>query len=110
MIESTLTKKSSNHDKKLQQRDNNSNHNRYRRLVYMGKISRGIVNEITGPLDAVNRFINLTLQTIEGDSRSREFLLESKVAIRKTSILLKRLNNYAKKIEKEIREISTNGR
>jgi len=110
MIQSTLSKKSNNHNKRPQQKENNSNHNRYKRLACMGKISMGIMDEITGPIDAVNRFINLTLQIIEEDSRSREFLLESKVAIRKTSVLLKRLNNYAKKIEKEIREISTNGR
>jgi hypothetical protein len=41
------------------------------------------------------------LQTIEEGSQSREFLLESKEGISKTLALLKRLNNYAKKIERE---------
>lgn len=67
-----------------------------------------IINEISVPIDAVNRFLNLTLQTVDEGSQSREFLIESKAAIKKTSILLKRLNDYAKKLEKEIREISEN--
>jgi hypothetical protein len=71
----------------------------------MGKISTGIINDIYSPIDSVNRFINLALQTIGEDSRSREFLIESKNGIRKTSQLLKKLNIYAKRIEKEFEEI-----
>lgn len=110
MIKYLSPKKSINSSRKPQKKGNNSNHNRYKRLACMGKISMGIMHEIYGPIDAVNRFLNLTLQTVEENSQSREFLIESKVALRKTSVLLKKLNNYAKKIEKEIREISTNGR
>ena len=80
-------------------------HNRYRRLVSLGIISTGIINKLYNPIDSINRFINLALQSIEEDSQSRQFLLESKHGIRRTSLLLKRLNNYAKKIEEEIREI-----
>ncbi|MFH0731617.1 MAG: hypothetical protein V2A72_01695 [Candidatus Omnitrophota bacterium] len=76
----------------------------------MGKVSRNIINQLCSPIDTVNRFINLTLQTIDEDSQGREFLLESKKGIRKTSSLVKRLNNYAVKIEREISEVSTAGR
>ena len=89
---------------------NNSNKHRYKRVACMGRISIGIINDISGPIDAVNRFINLTLKTVEENSQSREFLLESKAAIREVSVLLKRLNNYAKKLDKEISEISANSR
>lgn len=109
MIESTLPKKRVT-NRKIPQKLNGNNSNRYKRLACMGKISMRIMNEISRPIDAVNRFINLTLQTIDENSQGREFLLESKAAIRKTSVLLKRLNIYAKRIEKEIREISANGR
>ena len=72
----------------------------------MGEISKGIINELYSPIDAVNRFINLALHSIEENSQSRQFLLESKQGILKTSQLLKKLNSYARKIEKEIRDIT----
>ncbi len=78
----------------------------YRRLVSMGEISKGIINDLYSPIDATNRFINLALQSIGENSQGRQFLLESKQGIRKTSLLLKKLNNYAKKKEKEIRDMS----
>ncbi|MBI5144547.1 MAG: hypothetical protein HZA30_05730 [Candidatus Omnitrophica bacterium] len=79
---------------------------RYRRLVSMGRRSMRIINKLYNPIDSINRFINLALQSIEEDSQSRQFLLESKQGIRNTALLLKRLNSYAKKIEKEISEMS----
>ena len=72
----------------------------------MGKTSAGIINELYNPIDAINRFINLALQSLAEDSQSRQFLIESKKGIRKTSVLLKRLNNYVKRIEKESHKIS----
>lgn len=73
----------------------------------MCKVSAGLVDRLYNPIDAINRFINLALQTVEEGSQSRQFLLESKQGIRRTSNLLKRLNNYTRRIEKEIREISS---
>lgn len=78
---------------------------RYRRLASMGKITKGIINELYSPIDATNRFINLALQSIGENPQGRQFLLESKEGIRQTSLLLKRLNDYAKKIEDEIRKM-----
>lgn len=95
---------------KIEKEDKKSPSYRYGKIFRMGRISLKIMNEISVPLDSINRFINLTLQTMKEDEQGREFLLESKLAIRKTAILLKRLNNYTKKIEKEIREISASGR
>jgi len=77
-----------------------------RRLVAMGKISADIINELYNPIDATNRFINLALQTVEEDSQGRQFLLESKSGLKKMSLLLKKLDSYAKKMEKELYEIS----
>lgn len=79
---------------------------RYKKLVSMGKVTKGILNELYSPIDASNRFINLALQSIGENPQGRQFLLESKEGIRKTSFLLKRLNNYAKKIEVEIRNMT----
>lgn len=87
------------------QNNNRENSGRYKKLISMGKISVGLINRLDSPIDSINRFINLALHTIGENSQCRQFLLESKQGIRKTSSLLKRLNNYAKKIEKELQDI-----
>lgn len=78
----------------------------YKRLASMGRVSKRIINELSNPIDATNRFINLALQSVDEGSQGRQFLLESKQGIRKTLQLLKKLNAYAKRIEREIRSIS----
>ena len=72
----------------------------------MCKVAAQTINRLYYPIDAINRFINLALQSIEDDSQSRQFLIESKQGIRKTSSLLKKLNHCAKKLEQEIQKIS----
>lgn len=89
-----------------QQLNHKSKKAQYKRLASMGKVSKRIINELSNPIDATNRFINLALQTVDENSQGRQFLLESKQGIRETAHLIKRLNNYAKKIEKEISELS----
>ena len=81
----------------------NTNGKSLKRLSLMGKKYNGIINEITSPIDATNRFINLALHSIGDHSQGRQFLLESKQGIKKTTLLLKKLNDYSKKIESEIR-------
>lgn len=78
----------------------------YRRLTSMGRASKDIINELYSPIDATNRFINLALISIGENPQGRQFLLESKQGIRRMANLLKKLNDYAAKIEKEISEIS----
>jgi len=77
-----------------------------KRLALLGEVSKEIINDLYSPIDSTNRFINLALHCMGEGSQGRQFLLESKQGIRKTSILLKRLNDYAKKIETQIRNIS----
>ena len=84
----------------------NNGQNRYKKLSLMRRKYKGIINEISNPVDSTNRFINLALNTVGDDSQSRQFLLESKQGIKKTAALLKRLNDYSLKIEKEIVEMS----
>ena len=105
MVKFTAPKNGLTHRKKP--RRAHTSHSRYKKLARMGKTSVGIINELCRPIDTINRFINLTLQTIGENSQGREFLIESKKGIRDTSLLLKKLNNHAKRIEREIREIST---
>ena len=83
---------------------NGRNGKGYKKLASVGRQSKSLINELYNPVDATNRFINLALQTVEENSQSRQFLLESKAGIRKISTLLKRLNDYAKKLETEIKE------
>jgi hypothetical protein len=95
-----------NNHKKTNHKNSGSGKNHYRKLSLMGKEYKGIINEISNPIDATNRFINLALHSIGDNSQGRQFLLESKQGIKKTAVLLKRLNDYSKKIETEIREMA----
>ncbi len=92
--------------KKTNHKNSGSGKNRYRKLSLMGIEYKGIINEISNPIDATNRFINLALHSIGENSQGRQFLLESKQGIKKTAVLLKKLNDYSKKIENEIREMA----
>ena len=87
-------------------RDKEVNREQYKKLVSMGKISTGMLYQLDSPIDCINRFINLALLTLEEGSQSRQFLLESKQGIRKTVKILKKLNTYAKRIEKELEDIT----
>jgi len=79
---------------------------RKRKLAHMGRISKNLVNELYHPLDAVHRFINLALQITDDDSQNRQFLLESKSGVRRMLLLVKKLNDCTRKMEKEIKKIS----
>lgn len=87
---------------------NSKPHQSNKKLFWICKGAAEIINQLYSPIDAVNRFINLALQNLSDDSQSRQFLVESKEGIRKTSLLLKRLDSYAKEMEREIREQSKN--
>ncbi|MFH1753915.1 MAG: hypothetical protein ABH875_07005, partial [Candidatus Omnitrophota bacterium] len=65
-----------------------------------------IINSLYSPLDAMNRFLNLALQNTEEESQSRQFLLETKLGLKRMSVLVDRLEDYAKKIEREFDEVS----
>jgi hypothetical protein len=64
-----------------------------------------LVNEIFNPIDSANRFMNLCLQNSEENSQTREFLLESKEALRSASLVLGKLNQQTQKMEKGLQEI-----
>ncbi len=102
--------KSGNHKRNNTNHKNGNRANQYEKLVSMGEVTKGIINELYNPIDASNRFINLALRAIGENPQGRQFLLESKEGIRKTSLLLKRLNNYARKIEVEIRNMANSGK
>ena len=89
---------------------NNTRHRQvprsYKEFASMGRKSVGLINKLYSPIDATNRFLNLALVNVEEESEIRQFLLESKSGLRKMSTLLKRLSNYAKRMEKEFYEIS----
>ena len=96
----------SNNSHKISTHNSNYNNNyRYKRLVSIGRRSKGIINDLYNPIDAANRFINLALDGTGEDSQARQFLLESKHGIRRTTDLLKQLSDYAEKMEKEINGI-----
>ena len=85
----------------------------HRKLISMGRITKSIISDLCDPVDAANRFINLTLQELADNSQEKEFLLESKKGIKKASELIKELSYYANEIEKglhEARSINRQGR
>jgi len=67
-----------------------------------------MINELSNPIDATNRFINLALQHLEEDSQSRQFLLESKSGVRKMTSLYRNLSSFAKKTEKTLVKLQKN--
>lgn len=78
----------------------------YDKLASMGKVSKEIISNLYTPIDAMNRFLNLALQNTEEESQSRQFLLETKLGLRRMALLLQKLDTYAKRIEEELYEIS----
>ena len=78
---------------------------RYKKLVSIGEISKEIISDMSSPIDATNRFINLALHSIGENPQGRQFLIESKEGIRKTSVLLQKLNQCARKLEEEVSEM-----
>ena len=76
------------------------------RLASMGKASKNIISKLYSPIDAMNRFLNLALQNTDEDSQSRQFLLETKLGLRRMSLLLQKLDTYNRRIEEELHEIS----
>jgi len=89
-------------------KNNAENHAHYRKLLSMCKISTNMINELSNPIDATNRFINLALQHLEEDSQSRQFLLESKSGVRKMTSLYRNLSSFAKKTEKTLVKLQKN--
>ena len=85
---------------------NNTGRPRFKKLSAMGKRYKDIIGSMSNPIDSTNRFINLALNTVGDNSQGRQFLLESKQGVRKTAVLLKKLNDYSQKIEKEILEMA----
>jgi cob(I)alamin adenosyltransferase len=79
---------------------------RYDKLASMGKVSKDIISKLYSPIDAMNRFMNLALQNTDEDSQSRQFLLETKLGLRRMSLLLQKLDMYTRRIEEELNEIS----
>jgi hypothetical protein len=79
---------------------------KYKKLASMGKISRNIINSLYSPVDAMNRFLNLALHNTEEESQSRQFLLETKLGLKRMSALIGKLDVYADKLEKEFNEVS----
>lgn len=79
---------------------------KYKRLESMGKISQDIINSLYSPIDAMSRLLNLALQNIGEEAQPRQFILETKLGLKRMSVLVDRLDGYAKKIEKEFSEVS----
>ena len=105
MIESTPQLNGlTNHNGKL--RKNKKESIRFRSVASMCKTATAIISQLYNPIDTSNRFINLALQSLEEDSQSRQFLIDSKHEIRRASILLKRLIIFTKEMEEQLQRIS----
>ena len=53
-------------------------------LVSIGKLSSHLAHEMTNPIDAIRRFVNLALDQVGQESMAREYLLKAKKGIRRS--------------------------
>ncbi len=53
-------------------------------LVSLGKLASHITHELANPLDAIRRFVNLSLDQVAQDGLAREYLLKAKQGIRRS--------------------------
>lgn len=53
-------------------------------LVSLGKLASHLAHELSNPLDAIRRFINLAIDHVGQDSPARDFLLKAKQGIRRS--------------------------
>ncbi|MBI4358214.1 MAG: GAF domain-containing sensor histidine kinase [Candidatus Omnitrophica bacterium] len=70
-------------------------------LVSLGKLAAHLAHELANPLDAVRRYINLSLDQVSQDSLAREYLLKAKKGLRRSVQVIRgllELNGTASKI------------
>ena len=79
---------------------------KFARLTSTGKVSKGIILDLVNPIASANRFLTLALESADENSQSRQFMLESKTALRQVAQLVSQLDEYAQQIEKEFSGIS----
>lgn len=65
-------------------------------LVSVGKLSSNLAHELTNPLDAIRRFVNLALDESLEDSLTREYLLKAKRGIRRAVNVIRGLLQYSR--------------
>lgn len=65
-------------------------------LVSMGKLAAHLVHELNNPLDAIRRYINLALDQASEDSLTREYLLKTKGAVRRTLQVIRGLLQFSR--------------
>ncbi len=70
-----LRKKISDLDEQLKQQES---------LVSLGKLASHLAHELNNPLDAIRRFVNLSIDHVSNDGPAREFLLKAKQGIRRS--------------------------
>ena len=65
-------------------------------LVSMGKLAAHLVHELNNPLDAIRRYVNLALNQASEDSLTREYLLKTKEAVRRTLQVIQGLLQFSR--------------
>ena len=65
-------------------------------LVSVGKLASNLAHELTNPLDAIRRFVNLALDESLEDSLTREYLLKAKRGIRRAVNVIRGLLQFSR--------------
>ncbi len=64
-------------------------------LVSLGKLASHLAHELTNPIDAIRRFVNLALDQVEPDGLAREYLLKVKQGIRRSVQVIRGLRELS---------------
>ncbi|MBP7088268.1 MAG: GAF domain-containing protein [Candidatus Omnitrophica bacterium] len=80
----------------------------HKKLSSLGKFVGGVVHELNNPLDGVIRYINLTLDSMEENGVSREYLLEAKKGLSRITQFVRSLLDFSWGLSSVGREIDMN--
>ena len=83
-------------------------HDTHKKLSSLGKFVGGVVHELNNPLDGVIRYINLSLNSIEENSVSKEYLLEAKKGLNRIAKFVRSLLDFSWGLSSVGREIDVN--
>jgi signal transduction histidine kinase len=74
----------------------------------LGKLVGGLVHEINNPLDGIIRYLNLSLDCMEEEGSSKEYLLEAKKGVSRIAQFVRSLLDFTWSLSSHLTEIDVN--
>ncbi|MBN1587786.1 MAG: PAS domain-containing protein [Candidatus Omnitrophica bacterium] len=66
------------------------------RLASIGKLASGVAHELNNPLDGVIRYVNLTLDLLEGEGSPQEYLLNARQGLTRMVKIIRSLLEFSR--------------